>query len=108
MSTTNTADTVCTTHEIPDDAISVIHMPPPAAAKSAPYEPVFGSVTPHPEFSFAAELQSVVLTSVLDWTDELVHVHPCSTPPSVSLRPVETRTRHAHSQDRCAATSCSA
>src|SRR5260370_11101683 len=53
------------THEMPVFANSVTNMPPPAAAKAAPYEFGSGSSTTHPSFEFVLNEQSVELTSVL-------------------------------------------
>jgi hypothetical protein len=56
-------------------ANSVTKTPPPAAANAAPYVAP-GLVTVQPSLLLTSVEQSVVLTSVLDWTEELDCVQP--------------------------------
>jgi len=83
---------------MPVSASSVTNMPPPAAAKAAPYEFGSGSSTTQPSFEFVLKEQSVELTSVLVCT-ALTTVQPGSvckedcalctmlTPSNVSISP---------------------
>lgn len=66
-----------------EEEYSVTKTPPPAEAKSAPYESVDGFSTTQPSFEFVSYEQSVELTRVEVWTAPVI-VHPYKHMQSVS------------------------